>query len=228
MADDRRKRESFHRGRYRSIANQRATLRRSWPAVVVATLSTPSAPFFLHRPPSASRLIPPPRGQMGVPAYVKAALCSAHPRSAICQCQGASAVSMETPPASRQRRKRASEHERVNEPSGAVGDPPVLRHYHPAGTTQPPGFHHHRRSTARLPPFRPSSDTHPRGRSCATAHAYGESRHGSSFRHPRRWGRLRTRSFCASCVAEALVFSLVDEIGKAINWQSFFGFLLIN
>lgn len=157
--NDRRKRESFHRGRYQSIANQR-----SWPAVVVASLSPPFAPFFLRRPPSASHLIPPPRGQMGVPAYVKAALCSAHPRSAICQCQGASAVSMETPPASRQRRKRASEHERVNEPSGAVGDPPVLRDYHPAGTTQPPGFHHHRRSTARLPPFRPSSDTHPRGR----------------------------------------------------------------
>lgn len=222
--NDRRKRESFHRGRYQSIANQR-----SWPAVVVASLSPPSAPFFLRRPPSASHLIPPPRGQMGVPAYVKAALCSAHPRSAICQCQGASAVSMETPPASRQRRKRASEHERVNEPSGAVGDPPVLRDYHPAGTTQPPGFHHHRRSTARLPPFRPSSDTHPRGRH--TAHAHGESRHGSSFRHPRRWGRLRTRSFCASsvevpCVEEALVFSLVDEIGKAINCQSIFGFAI--
>lgn len=197
MADDRRKRESFHRARYQSIANERATRRRSRPAVVVATLPTLPAPFFLRRPPSASRLIPPPRGQMGVPAYVKAALCSAHPRSAICQCQGASAVSMETPPASRQRRKRASEHEGVNEPSGAVGDPPVLRDYHPAGTTQPPGFHHHRRSTARLPPFRPSSDTHPPPRHAA--HAHGESRRGSPFRHPRRWGRLRTRSFCAVC-----------------------------
>lgn len=114
--------------------------------------SSPPLPLPLLSPPSASHPIPPPRGQMGVPAYVKAALCSAHPRSAICQCQGASAVSMETPPASRQRRKRASEHERVNEPSGAVGDPPVLRDYHPAGTTQPPGFHHH--SAARLPPFR--------------------------------------------------------------------------
>lgn len=28
------------------------------------------------------------------------------------------------------------------------------------------------------------------------------------------------------CVAEALVFSLVHEIGKAINWQSIFGFAI--
>lgn len=143
---------------------------------------------------------------MGVPAYVKAALCSAHPRSAICQCQGASAVSMETPPASRQRRKRASEHERVNEPSGAVGDPPVLRDYHPRRHNATPG----------LPPplSRPATTLSPTPTPADTraAHAHGETRHGSSFRHPRRWGRLRTRSFCdrgvGVCGGTSLVFSL--------------------
>ena len=141
MADDRRKRESFHRARYQSIANERATRRRSRPAVVVATLPTLPAPFFLRRPPSASRLIPPPRGQMGVPAYVKAALCSAHPRSAICQCQGASAVSMETPPASRQRARASERAERSRgRPSGFARLPP-RRHNATPGLPPPPPLH---------------------------------------------------------------------------------------
>ena len=101
---------------------------------------------------------------MGVPAYVKAALCSAHPRSAICQCQGASAVSMETPPASRQRRKRASEpraSERAERsrgrPSGFARLPPPPAERNPRASTTAvplPTILHHRRA---IPPFRRSS-----------------------------------------------------------------------
>lgn len=79
---------------------------------------------------------------MGVPAYVKAALCSAHPRPAICQCQGASAVSMATPPASRG--ASASECKRVR--ASGAGNPQFRATSTPAGGTQPPGL---------LPPLLP-------------------------------------------------------------------------
>lgn len=184
----------------------------------------PSSGFFLCLPASTTP-VPPPRGQMGVPAYVKAALCSAHPRSAICQCQGASAVSMETPPASRQRRKRASEHERVNEPSGAVGDPRFC------ATTTPPAERNPRASTTTIailhrrviPPFR-SSDTLratttpvEQTRRAANLHACStKSRDGSPFRHPRRWWRLRTRivSLCRGCYCRG--FSSMVKSGHGV------------
>lgn len=84
----------------------------------------------------------PTYGQMGVPAYVKAALCSAHPRSAICQCQGASAVSMATPPASRG--ASVSECKRVR--ASGAGNPQFRATSTPADRTQPPGL---------LPPLLP-------------------------------------------------------------------------
>lgn len=145
-----------------------------------------SSGFFLCLPASTTP-VPPLRGQMGVPAYVKAALCSAHPRSAICQCQGASAVSMETPPASRQRRKRASEHERVNEPSGAVGDPRFCATTTPPaernpGLPPPPSPF----STAGLyHPFVPPREHHPR-------------RTDSSRRQPTRMLDGKLRRFAVS------------------------------
>jgi len=99
----------------------------------------PPPPPSSPPPPSPSSLsLAPTYGQMGVPAYVKAALCSAHPRPAICQCQGASAVSMATPPAN-----RGCKCERVR--ASGAGNPRFRATSTPAGETQPPGFHHYRR-----------------------------------------------------------------------------------
>jgi len=73
---------------------------------------------------------------MGVPAYVKAALCSVHPRPAICQCQGASAVSMATPLANwgcERERVQASTSERRGQTS-------VSRDFHPRRRNATPGL----------------------------------------------------------------------------------------
>lgn len=128
-----------------TVADDR--LRRRSPAVVSSSRFIPSAAVAAAAATAVAVLslsLAPTYGQMGVPAYVKAALCSAHPRPAICQCQGASAVSIATPPAS-----RGCECERVR--ASGAGNPRFRATSIPAGGTQPPGlcFHHHRRCRCR-------------------------------------------------------------------------------